>query len=90
MIRKGYKKTGVLTVDKVSACIYHYEKQGRPLSKVILDRQHWNIFKEYALSIAPDCVNCDNWIDFDGVTVQEGSSLMTKDMYWEFKKNIEA
>jgi hypothetical protein len=87
MIKTGYKRTGVLTVDKVAACIYHHERQGRPLSKVILDRQHWKIFRAYAEQIAPDCVQCDNWIDFDGVTIQEGSSLMTKDMYWEFKKH---
>lgn len=89
MIKRGYKRTGILTVDKVAACIDFYNKEGRPLKRVVLDKQHWNIFRKYAESIAPDCVMSDNWIDFDGVTVQEGSSLMTKDMYWEFKAKAE-
>lgn len=90
MIKRGYKRTGLLTVDKVAACIDFYKKEGRPLRRVVLDKQHWKIFREYAEGIAPDCVECDNWIDFDGVTVQEGSSLMTKDMYWDFQTKLKA
>lgn len=86
---KGYKKTNVLTVDKVAACIYHYEKLHRPLSKIYLDRQHWEIFKRYAEQVAPECCVNDE-IDFEGVIVAKGSSLQTKDMYWEYKVRGEA
>lgn len=88
-MRKGYKKTGVLTVDKVAACIYHYEKQGQPLSKIYLDAQHWAIFSNVATQMAEGCIDNDT-IDFDGVLICKGSKLMTKDMYWEFKVKAEA
>ena len=89
-MRRGYKRTGVLTVDKVAGCIYHYEQQGRPLESVTLDEQHWAIFEGFANKYFKGCVNEDNTVDFDGVIVRKGSRLMSKDMYWDFKKTIEA
>jgi hypothetical protein len=90
MIKTGYKKTGVLIVDKVEACIDHYEKQGKTLRQITLDFGHWAIFKNYAITIAPDCMNEDESIDLDGVEVRRGSSLQSTDMYWDFKTKGEA
>lgn len=90
MIKTGYKRTGNIVVDKVSACIDFYASQGRPLSRVVLDKTNWNYFANYAVRVAEGCIEAGDKIDFDGVTIQKGSDLMTKDMYWEFKIMAEA
>ena len=85
--KKGpYKQTGNIAVDMVAACINHCERFGKKVEFIRLDKIHWTMFIGYVLEHIPAYDLSDGYVDFDGVTVTEGSFLMTGPIYYELEK----
>lgn len=81
-----YKPTGILPVDMVAACIFHCERHGKTIEYIRLRKPLWIIFVGFVKEKIPGYDLSDGYVDFDGVKVTEGSSLMVKDLYYELAK----
>lgn len=87
-MRPPYKQTGNLAVDVVAGCINHAEQWGKKLKRIVLHPNHWKGFCDYVKSQIPDYDFSDDMVDFDGVPVVKGTTLMIKNMYWEFDNQV--
>ncbi len=81
-----YKKTGNLAIDIVAGCINHYARFKKPLERIVLHPKLWASFCEFVKAQIPMYDFSDDTVDFDGVKIVKGTTLMIKDMYWEFGK----
>ena len=78
-----YKPTGNIAVDKVAACINHCARYGKRVAFIRLDFIHWTMFKGFVLEKIPGYDLSNGEIEFEDVIVTQGSSLQTKEMYYE-------
>lgn len=86
--KTGYKKTGVMIVDMVCACINHYENTITPVDRITLHPIRWKEFCDYVNKVMPE-YEIDGAIDFDNVRITCcGIDLMNESMYYYFKKPI--
>jgi hypothetical protein len=85
--KKGYKKTGVMIVDMVCACINHYEDTVTPVDRITLHPIRWKEFCDYVNKVMPE-YEIDGSIDFDNVRITCGIDVMNESMYYYFKKPI--
>lgn len=85
MTKTGYKNTGVMIVDMVSACINHYERTITPVERIVLHPVRYEEFTSYVKKVMPE-YEIDGCIDFDDVRIMCGSEIMTESMYYYFKK----
>jgi hypothetical protein len=81
----GYKPTGVMIVDMVTACINHYEKTITPIERITLHPIRFQEFCDYVNKVMPE-YEIDGAIDFDDVRITRGTELMNESMYYYFKK----
>lgn len=86
--KSGYKKTGCLAVDMVAACIDFYARRGRKVAYIRLEKSKWVMFVAYVTHQIPGYDFSDGTVDFDGVTVTEGSSLQVTALYSELVPEI--
>ena len=84
-IKTGYKKTGVMVVDMVCACINHYENTITPVDRITLHPIRFKEFCDYVNKVMPE-YEIDGAIDFDNVRITYGIDLMNESMYYYFKK----
>jgi hypothetical protein len=91
MIKNGskYKPTGNLAVDMVGACITHSEQFRRKVTRIILQPKYWNQFSDYVRQSTPDYL-FEEEVDFDGVMIVKGSSLMIVPLYVERQEFAQA
>lgn len=87
-MKQPYKPTGNLAIDVVSGCINHYASFHKKVERVVLHPKMWASFCEFVKAQIPGYDFSDDTIDFDGVIVAKGTSLMIKQMYWELKKDV--
>jgi hypothetical protein len=85
-VKGAYKRTGNIAVDMVAACIYHYEYYKKKLLYIRLHPDVYKMFIEYVVDKIPMYDLSDETVEFDGVKVTKGSSLMTENMYFEVEK----
>lgn len=86
-LKYGYKPTGCLVVDMVAACIDHYSKFSKKIAFIRLEKSRWTQFCAYVISQIPAYDFSDGEIDFDGVTITEGSTLQRTPLYVELVKD---
>lgn len=79
--KRPYKPTGVFVVDMVTKCINHYENTFRPVERIVLHPLRYEEFCDFVRKTDPEYVIGD-WIDFDDVKIEKGSSFMNESMYF--------
>lgn len=79
----GYKRTGVLAVDMVAACIDWYGRRGKKLQYIRLEKSKWIQFCAYVQSQIPGYDFSDGTVDFDGVEITQGSFIQILPLYAE-------
>lgn len=82
---KGYKRTGVMIVDMVCACVNHYELSPTPVDRITLHPVRFKEFCDYVNKIMPE-YEIDGAIDFDDVRITCGTDMMNESMYYYFKQ----
>lgn len=86
MSKGAYKLTGNKAVDMVAACIHHYERQGKQVAYIRLDKWHWQHFSHFVLERIPGYDLSNGEIEFEDTIVTPGSSLQIDPMYFELMK----
>ena len=79
--KQPYKPTGIFVVDMVTKCINHYENTFRPVERIVLHPLRYEEFCDFVRKTDPEYVIGD-WIDFDDVKIEKGSSFMNESMYF--------
>lgn len=79
--KRPYKPTGVFVVDLVAKCINHYAGTFRPVERIVLHPLRYEEFCDFVRKTDPEYVIGD-WIDFDDVKIEKGSSFMNESMYF--------
>lgn len=84
----AFKLTGNKAVDMVAACIHHYEKQGKKVAYIRLDKWHWQHFKHFVVGRIPGYDLSNGEIEFEDTIVTPGSSLQIDPMYFELHRPV--
>lgn len=79
-----WEKTGNVAVDMVAACVGHYRRLQRPLKKIILSPNYYELFRYWVLKKAGEERALDAKFEFDSVDIEKGSSLQVEPLYTEF------
>jgi hypothetical protein len=80
-----FQNTGNKAIDLVAACVGHYRQFKKPLKVIYLKPNLFDLFKAGTEVLMKREIQEDELLQFDGVYIEKGSSLMVgRDLYVDF------